>query len=142
MINQPYPCFWFAEQAQEAAEYYCSIFPHSRILNSNPMAVVFELNGIRHMALNGGAKDSFTDGISLVITCETQAEIDHYWDSLCQGGTPGRCGWLKDKYGVSWQVVPSVLGKLMSDPQTAPKTMYAFMQMSKFDIQKLLDAQA
>lgn len=142
MATAPYPCFWLKDNAREAADYYCSIFPDSRIINANPMAVVFDLNGARHMALNGAGDHGFNEGISLVITCDNQEEIDHYWDCLSENGQPGRCGWLKDKFGVSWQVVPRILGELMSNPETAPKTMYAFMQMSKFDIAKLLEAQA
>jgi predicted 3-demethylubiquinone-9 3-methyltransferase (glyoxalase superfamily) len=138
MNKQIYPCLWFDGQALPAAEFYCNIHPNSKILSSNPMAVVFELNGAKFMALNGGPEFHFSEATSFVITCETQEEIDHYWDKLTEGGSEGKCGWLKDKFGVSWQVVPSILGKLMSDPEKAPKAMYAFMQMKKFDIAKLI----
>ena len=141
MPSTPYPCIWFEQEAHEAAAYYCRIFPNSEILSSNPMAVVFSLNGARYMTLNGGPKGTFNESVSFVITCDTQEEIDHYWNSFTlDGGEEGRCGWLKDKYGVSWQVVPSILGKLMGDPEKAPKAMYAFMQMKKFDIAKLIES--
>ena len=140
MNKSIYPCLWFDGNALPAAEFYSSIHPNSKILSANPMAVVFELNGAKFMALNGGPEFHFSEATSFVITCETQEEIDHYWDKLTEGGSEGKCGWLKDKFGVSWQVVPSILGKLMSDPEKAPKAMYAFMQMKKFDIAKLLEA--
>ena len=92
------------------------------------------------MALDGGPEHKFTEAVSFVINCEDQAEIDRYWDKLTMGGEEGKCGWLKDKFGVSWQVVPSILGKLMSDQVKAPRVMYAFMQMKKFDIEKLMQA--
>jgi predicted 3-demethylubiquinone-9 3-methyltransferase (glyoxalase superfamily) len=143
MAPPVYPCLWFNNQAHEAAAYYCRVFPNSRITSSNPMAVLMELNGVRFMALNGGSEYAFNEAISFVVTCETQEEIDHYWNTFTNdGGTEGRCGWLKDKYGVSWQIVPSVLGQLMGNPEKAPKAMYAFMQMKKFDIAKLLEATA
>ncbi|MBP6410046.1 MAG: VOC family protein [Pseudarcicella sp.] len=140
MTNQPFPCLWFEKQALEAAEYYCSIFTNSKILSQNPMAVVFELNGAKFMCLNAGPEYKFSPANSYVITCYTQQEIDHYWEKLGEGGKTGKCGWLDDKYGVSWQIVPSILGSLMNNPETAAKTMYAFMQMSKFDIKKLIEA--
>jgi predicted 3-demethylubiquinone-9 3-methyltransferase (glyoxalase superfamily) len=140
MSKSIYPCLWFDGNALPAAEFYSGIHPNSKILSANPMAVVFELNGAKFMALNGGPEFHFSEATSFVITCETQEEIDHYWDKLTEGGSEGKCGWLKDKFGVSWQVVPSILGKLMNDPEKAPKVMYAFMQMKKFDIAKLLEA--
>ena len=132
-----YPCLWVDTQAQQLAEFYCSVFPNSKILSTNPMATVFELDGNRMMSLNGNTQSTFNESTSMVITCETQEEIDHFWSKLTDGGSEGRCGWLTDKYGFSWQVVPSILGSLMSDPVKAPKTMYAFMQMKKFDIAAL-----
>ena len=132
-----YPCLWVDTQAQQLAEFYCSVFPNSKILSTNPMATVFELDGNRMMSLNGNTQSTFNESTSMVITCETQEEIDHFWSKLTDGGSEGRCGWLTDKYGFSWQVVPSILGSLMSDPVKAPKTMYAFMQMKKFDIASL-----
>lgn len=140
MINPIYPCLWFDGQAKEAAEYYCSIFPNSKIFSTNPIVAVFELNGAKFMALNGGPEFKFSESISFVVSCETQEEIDYYWEKLGAGGEEGKCGWIKDKYGVSWQVVPAVLGKLMNDPEKAPRVMYAFMQMKKFNIEKLLQA--
>ncbi len=142
MSSAPYPCLWFDDQAKAAAEFYCSIFPNSKILNITPMVAVFELNGTRFMGLNGGPEYSINEGVSFVINCDTQEEIDHYWNKFAAGGLESKCGWIKDKFGVWWQVVPSMLGKLMSDPEKAPKAMYAYMQMKKFDIAKLLEATA
>lgn len=140
MTNSIYPCLWFESQAHEAADYYCSIFPNSKILNKTPFVAIFELNNTQYMALNGGPEFKFNEAISFVIPCDNQEEIDFYWAALTKdGGEEGKCGWLKDKYGVSWQVVPSILGKLMSDPEKAPKVMYTFMQMKKFNIQELLN---
>ena len=140
MSNKLYPCLWFDGQAKAAAEFYCSIFKDSKILSVNPMAVVFEINQSKFMALNGGPEYKFSAANSYIITCDTQEEIDYYWDQFGREGQPGKCGWMIDKYGVSWQIVPSILGSLMNDPEKAPKVMYAFMQMSKFDIEKLINA--
>lgn len=140
MTNSIFPCLWFDGQAKAAADYYCTIFPNSSILSVNPMVVIFELNGAKFKGLNGGPGYQFNEAVSFVITCETQAEIDMYWTKLTEGGQEGKCGWLKDKFGISWQVLPSILGQLMGDPEKAPKVMYAFMQMKKFDIEKLLNA--
>lgn len=104
------------------------------------MVVTFELKGNKFMALNGGPKYKFTPATSFVIECDTQAEIDRFWEKLGAGGRYDQCGWLSDQYGMSWQVVPSVLGKLMSDPQKAPRVVDAFMKMSKFDIAQLENA--
>jgi len=105
------------------------------------MASVFEMAGARFMSLNNGPQGmSFNEKLSFVLTLDTQDEIDHYWNYFTQEGQAGQCGWLKDKYSVSWQIVPSILGKLMTNPETAPKAAYAFMQMSKFDIAKLEEA--
>ena len=101
------------------------------------MVVTFELNGKKFMGLNGGPKFKFTEAVSFVVECETQEEIDNYWSRLTEGGQESMCGWLKDKFGLSWQIVPSILSKLMSDPERAPRVMQAFMQMKKFDIEKL-----
>lgn len=140
MSNSIYPCLWFDGKAYEAADYYCSIFSEAKILNKNAFVAIFELRGNKFMAINGGPEFKFNEAVSLVVDCETQEEIDFYWEKLGQGGEEGKCGWIKDKYGVWWQVVPKVLGKLMSDPEKAPKVMYAFMQMKKFDIEKLINA--
>lgn len=138
MKNTIYPCLWFDGNAQEAANFYCSIFPESRIISLQPMVVKFELNGYEFMALNGGSKFNFNEATSFVIECETQAEIDHYWESLItDGGSEGNCGWLKDKFGLSWQVVPSILSDLMRDPVKSPKVIEAFFKMKKFDIATL-----
>lgn len=140
MKNPIYPCLWFEKNAKEAATYYCTIFKNSKIISENPFVCVFEIDGSRFMALNGGTEYKFSPANSYVIECETQEEIDYLWEKLGHNGLIKQCGWLEDKYGVSWQIVPSILGELMSDPEKAPKVMYAFMQMTKFDIQKLLDA--
>ena len=140
MSNKLFPCLWFDGQAKEAAEFYCSIFKDSKIISANPMSVIFEINETKFMALNGGPEYKFSAANSYIITCDTQEEIDYYWDQFGREGQPGKCGWMIDKYGVSWQIVPSILGSLMNDPEKAPKVMYAFMQMSKFDIEKLINA--
>lgn len=133
-------CLWH-QNAKEMAAYYQQVFSDFKLLSENPIAAVFEVNGIRMMCLNNAIPDqSFNEKISLVLTVDTQDEIDHYWSYFTQEGKAGQCGWLEDKYGVSWQVVPSILGKLMTNPETAPKATYAFMQMSKFDIAKLEEA--
>src|SRR6478735_4855638 len=116
MKNQIYPCLWFDGRSKEAADHYCSIFNNSKIISENPLVVMFELNGFKFMGLNGGPQYQFTPATSFVIECETQDEIDHYWERLGEGGKFDRCGWLVDKFGVSWQIVPTVLNKLMSEP--------------------------
>ncbi|MCB0653841.1 MAG: VOC family protein [Saprospiraceae bacterium] len=140
MNNQIYPCLWFDGQAKAAAEFYCSIFSHSKITEENPMVVKWELNGQLFMGLNGGPLYKFSPANSYVIECETQEEIDHYWDKLGKDGIYNQCGWLDDKFGVSWQVVPKILGKLMADPEKRERVVNAFMQMKKFDIEKLINA--
>ena len=140
MISPIYPCLWFESNSKEAADFYCNIFPNSRIISVTPFVTIFELNGAKFMGLNGGPEFKFNEAVSFVISCETQEEIDSYWDKLTEGGEEGKCGWLKDKFGISWQVVPSILSKLMNDAEKAPRVMYAFMQMKKFDIQKLMEA--
>lgn len=141
MTHQIYPCLWFDGQAQAAAQFYCSIFKDSKIIVDNQMVVTFELNGKKFMGLNGGPNFKFSEAISFVVDCETQGEIDHYWTKLTAGGgEEGNCGWLKDKFGVSWQIVPTVLPKLLSDPDKAQKVMEAYMKMKKFDIETLENA--
>jgi predicted 3-demethylubiquinone-9 3-methyltransferase (glyoxalase superfamily) len=140
MTDQIYPCLWFDGQAKEAADHYCSIFKNSKITTDTPMVVNFELDGKKFMGLNGGPQFKFNEAVSFVVNCETQQEIDHYWDKLTEGGVESQCGWLKDKFGVSWQIVPSILGKLLSDPAKAPRVVEAFMKMKKFDIEKLMNA--
>ena len=140
MSNSIYTCLWFDGQAKASAEFYCSVFKNSKILVDTPMVVNFELNGKKFMGLNGGPQFNFTEAVSFVVDCETQEEIDYYWSKLTEGGQESMCGWLKDKFGLSWQIVPTILGKLMSDPERAPRVMQAFMQMKKFDIEKLKQA--
>lgn len=141
MKNEIYPCLWFDGQAQEAANFYCSIFPNSKIITDNHMVVIFELNGKKFMGLNGGPNFKFNEATSFVIDCETQEEIDFYWSNLTlDGGEEGNCGWLKDKFGLSWQVVPTVFPKLLSNPEKAQRVMQAFMKMKKFDIATLENA--
>jgi len=140
MIKEIYPCLWFDNQAKTAADFYCSVFKNSKITEENPMVVRFELNGKVFMALNGGPKFKHSEAVSFVVECETQEEIDYYWNTLTQDGEESMCGWLKDKFGVSWQIVPQVLGQLMSDPEKAPRVIAAFLKMQKFEIAKLLVA--
>lgn len=139
--NKIYTCLWYDGNALAAAEFYCSVFKNSKIITKTPMVVTFELNGRLFMGLNGGPMFKFNEAISLVIDCDTQQEIDYYWTQLtADGGEESMCGWLKDKFGMSWQVVPSVLSKLMADPNKGERVMQAVMQMRKFDIEKLLNA--
>jgi predicted 3-demethylubiquinone-9 3-methyltransferase (glyoxalase superfamily) len=141
MIKQMYPCLWFDGQARAAADFYCSIFPDSKLNNDGGMVVHFELNGQLFMGLNGGDNFKFNEAVSFVIPCKDQAEIDYYWFRLiADGGKEGNCGWCKDKFGLSWQVVPSILGELMSNPEKGQRVMQAFMKMKKFDIETLQNA--
>lgn len=140
MNNTLSTCLWFDGQAKAAATFYCSVFKDSKITAENPIVVTFEINGTKFMGLNGGAHFNFNEAVSFVVNCETQEEIDYYWDKLTEGGKEGRCGWLKDKFGVSWQIVPSMLGHLMSNPARAESVAKAFMQMNKLDIKKLNQA--
>ena len=138
---------WFDNQAEEAANYYVSIFKDSKILsvnrtNGKVLLVTFKLQGQEFIALNGGPQFKFTEAVSLFVNCETQQEVDELWDKLSQGGSQGRCGWLKDKYGLSWQVVPTALAQLMSDPdpKKSQAVMQAMMKMNKIVIKDLQDA--
>ena len=140
MNNSIYPCLWYDGQAKEAAEFYCSIFKNSRILSENPMVVKFELNGAIFMGLNGGPHYKFTEAISYVVECQSQEEIDDYWAKLTAGGSEIDCGWLRDKFGMSWQIVPAILGKLMSDPKKAPRVMQVIQKTKKFSIAELENA--
>lgn len=140
MENPIFPCLWFNGQAKAAATFYCSVFKNSKIIADTPMVVTFELNGRKFMGLNGGPHFTFNEAVSFVVECSTQTEIDHYWKNLTEGGSESMCGWLKDKFGVSWQIIPTVLGDLMSDPVRAPRVVEAFMKMKKFDIETLLKA--
>lgn len=129
-----YPCLWFDGEAEAAAQFYCAVFKNSKILASSAMVVDFELNGRRFCALNGGPMYTFNEAVSFVIPCENQAEIDYYWEKLSKGGSEGNCGWLKDRFGISWQVIPTILPKLLADSNKASKVVDAFMKMKKFDI--------
>jgi predicted 3-demethylubiquinone-9 3-methyltransferase (glyoxalase superfamily) len=140
MRNQIYPCLWFENQAKAAADFYCSIFKNSKITSENNMVVTFELNGSKFMALNAGPEFKFNEAVSFVVDCETQDEIDYYWKKLTSGGNEGQCGWLKDRFGVSWQIVPTVLGKLMSNPDKSAKVMREILKMKKLEIDKLVTA--
>ncbi len=136
-----HPCLWFNGQARAAADFYCTVFPDSKIISDAGMVVTFELNGQPFTGLNGGGQYKFNEAVSFVISCKDQAEIDHYWYQLtADGGSEGRCGWCKDKFGLSWQVVPAMLGELMANPESGPRVAQAFMKMNKFDIEALLNA--
>ncbi len=141
MTTQMHPCLWFDGQARAAADFYCTIFPQSKVLNDNGMVVNFELNGQLFMGLNGGNNFQFNEAVSFVIPCKDQEEIDYYWNKLtADGGKEGRCGWCKDKFGLSWQVVPTILSELMSNPEKSQRVVQAFMKMNKFDIAALQNA--
>jgi predicted 3-demethylubiquinone-9 3-methyltransferase (glyoxalase superfamily) len=140
MTHPIYPCLWFNQNAKEAADYYLSIFKNARLLSENPYVVMLEINGSKVMFLNGGPEFTFNESMSLVVNCDDQEEIDHLWNTLTFGGKAGRCGWLKDKFGFSWQIVPAKLGEWMSNPKSASNVTSAFMQMTKFDISKLEEA--
>jgi len=148
------PFLWFNDNLEEAMNFYISIFKNSKIVSVNrsgeagpgPKGMVtgatFELDGQRFLALNGGPHFTFTPAISMFVNCETQQEIDDLWEKLSAGGEKSRCGWLKDKFGLSWQIVPSDLGDMLQDknPQKAKSTMNAMLQMNKLDIEKLRQA--
>lgn len=140
MSKPIYPCLWFDGNAKEAATYYCSVFKNAIITAENQFVVNFEANGTKFMCLNGGPMYKFSPATSFVVECDTQEEIDDYWEKLGTGGRYNQCGWLDDKFGVSWQIVPSILGELMSDPERSPRVIQAFMKMTKFDIAALLNA--
>jgi predicted 3-demethylubiquinone-9 3-methyltransferase (glyoxalase superfamily) len=135
-----YPCLWFNGNAREAAEFYCSVFKNTTITSDNQMVVMIDLDGQKFMCLNGGPEFTFNEAVSFVVECDTQEEIDYYWERLTEGGEEVQCGWLKDKFGVSWQVVPAILSELMSDPSRSERVVNAFLKMKKFDIEKLLSA--
>jgi len=142
---------WFNDQAGEAMKFYLSVFKHSREINvshygdagpgpkGSVMSATFELEGQEFIALNGGPHYSFTPAISLFITCADQAEVDYYWEKLTAGGEPSRCGWLKDRFGLSWQVVPEALGRMLGsgDPARSRRVMEALLKMDKLDIAAL-----
>jgi len=154
------PCLWFDSNAEEAVNFYASVFKKSKIgkisrygeegyeIHGKPagtvLTVEFELNGQTFTALNGGPVFKFNEAISFQVSCKSQKEVDYYWEKLSEGGEKGQCGWLKDKYGVSWQIVPTVLGEMLQDKVTkkSERVMKALLQMKKLDIKKLKQAYA
>ncbi len=142
------PFLWFNDQAEEAMNHYISIFPDSKVVSvmrygdagpgpkGTVMSATFQLAGQEFMALNGGPQFKFTEAISLYVNCETQKEVDELWQKLSEGGEGGPCGWLKDKYGLSWQIIPTALGEMLQDPdaEKSNRVMQAMLQMSKIDI--------
>jgi predicted 3-demethylubiquinone-9 3-methyltransferase (glyoxalase superfamily) len=150
------PCLWFDTEGEEAANFYTSVFPNSRILDvsyygpdtprpeGTVLTVTFELDGQKFVALNGGPEFQFNEAISFQVSCEDQEEVDRYWDTLTEGGEPGPCGWLKDRYGVSWQIIPTALPRLLGDPdrEKANRVMQAMLSMGKIEIEGLEHAAA
>jgi predicted 3-demethylubiquinone-9 3-methyltransferase (glyoxalase superfamily) len=150
------PCLWFDTQGEDAAQFYCSVFPNSRILGithygpdtprpeGTVMTVDFELDGQKFVALNGGPEFRFSEAVSFMIDCRDQAEVDHYWTALGEGGEHGPCGWLKDRFGLSWQVIPTRMNELLADPDPgrANRAMQAMLTMGKLiiaDLEKAAD---
>jgi predicted 3-demethylubiquinone-9 3-methyltransferase (glyoxalase superfamily) len=149
MTNKVTPFLWFDNQAEEATNFYVSVFENSEVLSINRsgpdgpvFTTSFRLDGQEFTALNGGPEYKFTEAISFQIDCTSQEEVDYFWETLSEGGEPGPCGWLKDKFGLSWQVVPRILIELLGDPdpERANRVMQAMLQMSKIDIAKLQEA--
>ena len=150
------PCLWFDNNAEEAAEFYTSIFKHSKILkitrygDAGPgpkggvMTVSFELNGQEFLGLNGGPQFKFTEAISLIVNCDDQKEVDEMWTKLTSGGQESQCGWLKDKFGLSWQIVPTALTEMIQDkdPEKSQRVLRAMLQMKKIEIDQLEEAYA
>jgi predicted 3-demethylubiquinone-9 3-methyltransferase (glyoxalase superfamily) len=152
------PCLWYDTQAEEAAKFYCSIFKNSKITSisrfpdagqdvhgkpaGSVMVAAFEIDGQPFTALNGGPQYKFNEAVSFQVACDSQEEIDYFWSKLTEGGEAGPCGWLKDKFGLSWQVFPSALPKWLMDPDKArsARVMSAFMKMKKFDLEQLTQA--
>jgi predicted 3-demethylubiquinone-9 3-methyltransferase (glyoxalase superfamily) len=155
-VNGVTPCLWFDTEGEDAANFYTSVFPNSKIVHvsrygsagprpeGSVMTVEFELDGTRFTALNGGPNYTFNEAISFQVSCENQEEVDAYWSKLTEGGEEGPCGWLKDRFGVSWQIVPTALVKLLSDPdkEKAQRVMQAMLQMKKIEIGELERAAA
>jgi predicted 3-demethylubiquinone-9 3-methyltransferase (glyoxalase superfamily) len=155
-MPKPTPCLWFDTEGEEAARFYVSVFPHSRIVEvarygeagpraeGTVMVVSFELDGRPFTALNGGPQFRFTEAVSFTIECDDQAEVDRYWETLSEGGEEGPCGWLKDRFGLSWQIVPARLTELLRDPDTAraQRVMAAMLGMGKIEIADLEAAAA
>jgi predicted 3-demethylubiquinone-9 3-methyltransferase (glyoxalase superfamily) len=154
MESRIMPCLWFDTEAEEAAAFHTSVFPNSRIVDvahyteSGPreagmvMTVQYELNGNPFLALNGGPQFKFDEAVSFTVTCDDQAELDHYWGRLCEGGRESQCGWLVDRFGVSWQIVPKGMAEVLGDPdpERARRAMQAMLGMRKLDLQALRDA--
>ena len=154
IVRRIAPCLWFDDQAEEAANFYASIFKDSKIEEvtrygtaaTRPegmaMTVSFKLRGQGFVALNGGPEFKFNEAISLLVSCDSQEEVDYFWDNLGEGGEAGPCGWLKDKFGLSWQIIPTALPELLSDPdpEKSQRVMAAMLQMSKIDIDGLKQA--
>ena len=150
------PFLWFDNQAEEAMNFYISIFKNSKVVNlarygeagpgpkGTVMAATFQIEGQEFVALNGGPRFKFTEAISFVVNCKTQKEVDDFWETLSQGGEKSRCGWLKDKYGLWWQIVPTILDEMLRDKDAAKaqRVMAAMLQMDKIDIQTLKQAYA
>jgi predicted 3-demethylubiquinone-9 3-methyltransferase (glyoxalase superfamily) len=150
------PCLWFDTQGEDAAKFYTSIFPNSKILeisrygSAGPrpegtvMTVQFALDGQQFLALNGGPEFTFSEAISFQVSCESQEEVDRYWNALSEGGDEGPCGWLKDRFGLSWQIVPNALPRLLSDPdrEKSQRVMAAMLKMRKIEIDELEEAAA
>ena len=136
------PFLWFEAKAEEAAKYYTSIFENSKIVSITEMSATFQLNGLEFIAFNGGPTFTFSPAVSFFVRCETQQEIDYLWERLSAGGETQRCGWLKDKFGVSWQIVPPILGELLNDEddEKSNRVMQAMLKMSKLDIKALKEA--
>lgn len=155
-MQKVHPCLWFDDRIEDAVNLYVSVFPGARILSMNRyreagplekgkvLTVEFELQGQVFTALNGGPQYQFTPAVSFIVDCETQAEVDHYWHVLGEGGSEQQCGWLTDRFGLSWQIVPKVLGRYLSDPDPARanRVMQAMLQMVKLDIAGLERAYA
>lgn len=149
MTQKITPFLWFDNNAEEAIQFYTSIFKDSKVKNVQRMGETvltgtFEINGQEFMVLNGGPRFKFTEAISLFVRCENQTEVDEYWNKLVEGGEPQQCGWLKDKFGLSWQIIPQALGELLGDkdPVKSKRVMDAMLQMKKIDIAKLKAAHA
>ena len=150
MTQKITPFLWFDDQAEEATNFYVSVFKNSEVLSirraggsaGSVMGTSFRLDGQEFMALNGGPMFTFSEAISLFVDCASQHEVDELWEKLSAGGETSRCGWLKDRYGLSWQVIPSVLGEMLQDedPERAGRVMEAMLQMTKIDIAKLEQA--
>jgi predicted 3-demethylubiquinone-9 3-methyltransferase (glyoxalase superfamily) len=143
MIKSITPFLWFDNNAEEAMNFYVSIFKDAQVLNVSPMTVSFRLHGQEFIGLNGGPEFKFTEAVSFFVSCGTQAEVDELWSKLtADGGEESRCGWLKDRFGLSWQIVPTILGELLGDPdrEKADRVMQAMLKMNRIEIKGLQQA--